>query len=254
MKNRIGFFALVRQEAYRFWRLIRQTIFPPVLTTILYILIFGFSLGSRIQSIHGFPFILYIIPGLAAMGVMNGSFANCATSLYMAKFDRSLENILAAPLKPVEVVLAYLTGGIARGLVIGSLTLTVALLCFKQPLFNAVIVLFFFIAQSIIFGCWGIIAAIRAKTWDSLATIENFIITPLVYLGGVFYSVDLLPPIWQKLSHFNPIFYIVDGTRYGVLGVHDTSLWMACGFTTVVALILFSLCVTLFQVGYRLVR
>ncbi len=254
MKPLIPFFTLVRQEVYRFWRLIKQTIFPPIVTTLLYILIFGFSLGSRIQEIHGFPYILFIIPGLAAMGVINGSFSNACSSLYMAKFDRSLENLLATPLRPVEMVLAYIFSGLMRGVLIGTLILIVALSFFKIPPQHFFVLLYFFIFQSVIFSCWGIIAGMRAKTWDSLATIENFIITPLVYLGGVFYSIDLLPQPWRMVSMFNPLFYIMDGTRYGILGVHDAPLLYSFSFTAIVALILFGVCVYLFQIGYRMVR
>ncbi|OGQ05722.1 MAG: hypothetical protein A2W61_06420 [Deltaproteobacteria bacterium RIFCSPLOWO2_01_44_7] len=249
-----GFATLVTQEFFRFWRLIRQTIFPPILTTLLFILIFGFSLGERIQEIHGFPYILYIIPGLAAMGVMNNAFSNTSTSLYMARFDQSLDNILAAPLKPIEIVTALVVGGIARGILIGGITLAVSLLLLKQPLFSWPVTFFFLIQQSILFGCWGIIGALRAKTWDSLATTQTFVITPLVYLGGVFYSINLLPDIWKKISIVNPLFYMVDGIRYGVLGILEVPLWHSVALSGLLTLLLFALCVYLFQIGYKLVR
>jgi len=217
-------------------------------------MIFGFSLGDRIQAIHGFSYILYIIPGLAAMGVMNNAFSNTSISLYMARFDQSLDNILAAPLRPIEMVTALVVGGIARGLLIGGITLIVSLILLKQPLFSFGITFFFFVMQSILFGCWGIIGGLRAKTWDNLATTQTFIITPLVYLGGVFYSANLLPPFWHKVSLLNPLFYMVDGTRYGVLGVNDVPLWHSVGITTFLTLTLFALCVYLFQIGYKLVR
>ncbi|MDO8528157.1 MAG: ABC transporter permease [Deltaproteobacteria bacterium] len=248
------FFALVRQELFRFWRLMRQTLVPPIITTLLFILIFGFSLGSHITEIHGFRYIIFIIPGLAAMGVINGSFSNTTTSLFMAKFDRSLENLLSTPLKPFQIVTAYLTAGIMRGLLIGSLILTVALLALKQAPQNPAVILYFFLTSSVIFGSWGMIAALRAKNWDSMSTLENFCITPLVYLGGVFYSIDLLPPLWRKVSMFNPIFYLVDGVRFGVLGVHAAPLWLSMGFAAALALTLFLVCVYLFHRGYKFVR
>jgi len=246
--------ALVRMEFFRFWRLLRQTIVPPVLNTLLFILIFGFSLGGRIKEIHGFSYIVYIIPGLAAMGVMNNAFSNTSTSLHMAKFDRSMDNLLAAPLKPFEMVLALVTGGVARGLLIAFLTLAVSLPMLKQPLFDFWIVLYFVVMQSVFFGCWGIIGALRAKTWDNLATTQTFVITPLAYLAGVFYSVTILPQPWREISLFNPLFYMVDGTRYGILGIHDTPLWIAAGLTGGLAVILFAICVWLFQIGYKMVR
>lgn len=254
MGTATGFITLIRQEIFRFVRLIRQTVFPSIITTGLYILIFGFSLGDRIREIHGFSYILYIIPGLAAMGVMVNAHTNTSFALYMSRFDQSIDNMLAAPLRSIELVTAFIWGGLARGLLIGFVTLAVSLLLLKHPPFNIWVVLFFFITQSIFFGCWGIIGALRAKTWDSLATTQNFIITPLVYLGGVFYSVDLLPPLWRKISIFNPLLYMVDGTRYGVLGVHDLPLWQSAGLSVGLALGMFALCVVLFQKGYKLVR
>lgn len=254
MGSTTRFTALVRMEFFRFWRLLRQTIVPPILNTLLFILIFGFSLGSRIKEIHGFSYILYIIPGLTAMGVMNNAFSNTSTSLHMAKFDRSLDNLLATPLTPLEMVTALVTGGIARGLMIAILTLLIALPLLHQSVFSFGLTLYFTVAQSIFFGCWGIIGALRAKTWDNLATTQTFVITPLAYLAGVFYSIDILPDPWHTISLMNPLFYMVDGTRYGILGIHDAPLWISVGMTGALALGLFAVCVYLFQIGYKLVR
>lgn len=254
MNNLTGFVTLLRLETYRFVRLIRQTVLPPILTTFLFILIFGFSLGGRIQQIHGLPYILYIIPGLVAMGVMNNAYSNTSSSLYMAKFDRSIDNLLAAPLRPIELVLALLWGGISRGILIGSITLTVALVLLKHFPLHPGWTIYFLVVQSVCFGCWGIIDALHAKTWDTLATTQTFVITPLVYLGGVFYSIDLLPPLWRKISLFNPLYYLVDGTRYGILGIHDTPLWQVVGLSLGITAVLFTICLVLFQRGYKLVR
>lgn len=254
MQNHVGFWTLNRQEFYRFWRLIRQTIFPPIITTFLYILIFGFSLGDRIREIHGFSYILYIVPGLVAMGVMNNAFSNTSSSLHMAHFDHSIENILAAPLSPFQIVASFILGGLMRGLTVGIITLAVSLLMLKQPVVRVDITLLFLILQSIIFGAWGILAALFAKTWDSLATQQNFIITPLVYLAGVFYSIEMLPEPWATISLFNPLYYMVDGFRYGVLGVHEVSPWLSIGIGTASAVILVGFCIYLFRIGFRLVR
>lgn len=249
-----GFVTLVRQEAFRFWRLIRQTVFPPILMTLLFILIFGFSLGEKISAIHGFSYIVFIIPGLTAMGVMNNAFSNTSTSLYMARFDQSIDNLLAAPLRPVELVSAMVLAAVARGFLIGAITLTVSLSFLHPHIHNLGIVVAQFLLQSVIFGCWGIIGALRAKTWDTLATTQNFIITPMVYLGGVFYSIQFLPPPWKTISLFNPVFYMVDHLRYGILGVHEAPLALSFGISAVCAALLFGICVYLFQIGYRLVR
>ena len=254
MKKYGGFLTLVRQELYRFFRLIRQTIFPPVITTLLFILIFGYSLGDRIHEIHGFAYILYIIPGLAAMGVINNAYTNTSTSIYMSKFDQSFDNIWVTPLRPTEMVAAIVIGGIVRGLLIGIITLAVALLMLHTPIQHLFFTLVLFLLQSIIFGCWGIISALRAKSWDTLATTQNFILTPMSYLAGVFYSIDLLPSPWKTISMFNPLFYMVDATRFGVLGIHDAPLWLSFGITFTLAAGLFMLCIYLFHIGYKLVK
>lgn len=254
MRSATGFITLIRTEFYRFWRLIKQTVFPPILTTFLFILIFGFSLGDRIREIAGFPYIVYIIPGLTAMGVMMNAFSNTSSSLYMARFDHSIDNILSAPLRPIEIVTAYVIGGVCRGFLVGAITLLVALLLLKQPVYNLFCVIFSLILQSVLFGCWGLIAALRAKTWDTLATMQTFVITPLIYLGGVFYSIQLLPSPWREISRFNPILYIVDSLRYGILGIHEVPIWHSIGIVLLVSGILFALCIYLFQIGYRLVK
>lgn len=254
MRSATGFVTLIRAEFYRFWRLIRQTVFPPIITTFLFILIFGFSLGERIQQIHGFPYIIYIIPGLAALGVMMNSFSNTSSSLYMSRFDQSIDNVLSTPLRPIEIVGALVIGGICRGFLVGAIILAVSLTLLKQPVYSFSLILLFLILQSALFGCWGIIGGLRAKTWDTLATTQNFIITPLVYLGGVFYAIELLPRPWRDISKFNPIFYMVDGMRLGVLGVSEVPLWQSLGLTFGLAVILFGICIYLFQIGYRLVR
>lgn len=248
------FAALVNFEFYRFMRLIRQTVFPPILTTLLFILIFGFSLGERIREIHGFPYILYIIPGLAAMGVIGNAFSNTSSSIYMARFDQSIYSILAAPLKPVWIVSAMVIGGILRGFLIGAITLLVALLLLQHPPHSILHTLFYILNLTVIFGSWGIIGGLRAVTWDNLATTQNFILTPLIYLGGVFYSITLLPEPWRSISYFNPIFYLVDGLRYGVLGIHEVPLWHSFLFAITTMALLFGLCVYLFRIGYKLVK
>lgn len=248
------FFCLVHQELYRFSRLINQTIFPPIISTVLFILIFGYSLGNRITEISGFSYIVYIIPGLASLGVINSAFSNTSTSLYMARFDRSIDNLLAAPLGAVALVMAFVIGGIVRGLLVGVLTLAVALPFLHPAVHHWGHTFYFLVSQSLVFSCIGIIGALRAKSWDNLATLQNFIITPLTYLAGVFYSIRLLPPFWQRVSLFNPLLYFVDGLRFGLLGTSDVSVETCLVLTFFTGGLLLALCVFLFQRGYRLVR
>ncbi|MDO8494057.1 MAG: ABC transporter permease [Deltaproteobacteria bacterium] len=254
MQISTGFITLLSHETYRFIRLIRQTVFPPIITTCLFILIFGFSLGDRIREIHGFPYIIYIVPGLTAMGVMMNAHTNTSFALYMSRYDQSIQNWISAPLRPVEIVIALIWGGIARGMMIGLITLGVSLAILQFKPVNIGITLLFLLLQSIFFGCFGLIGGLRAKTWDNLATTQNFVLTPLIYLGGVFYSIELLPGIWKKISMFNPLFYMVDGVRYGILGIHDSPLWLSLTVTVCFTGIFFAVCVWLFHIGYRLVK
>lgn len=254
MKNSTGFFTLVFRECYRFARLSGQTIAPPILTTLLFILIFGFSLGSRIREIDGVSYILFILPGLAAMGVVNNAYANTSTSLFMARMDRSLENMLACPLSPLQLVTAFTLGGLIRGLVIGFVTLLVAIPVLGLEVHHWGLTFLVFALTSVFFSSLGIISALVSEGWDQIATFTTFVITPFVYLGGTFFSIHMLPPFWQKVSLLNPIFYLVDSTRYAVLERSDIPWHISLGILATLALLSFSLCVYLFKRGYKLVR
>ena len=254
MKTRRAFFTLVRRECYRFFRLAGQTIAPPVLTTLLYIFIFGYSLGTRIKQIGGFDYVLFILPGLAAMGVVNNAYANTSTSLFMARMDRSLENMITCPLSPLQLVSAFAIGGLMRGLLVGTMTLLVGIFTVHLEIHHWPHTFLVIALSSILFSNLGILSALWAEGWDQIATFTTFFITPLVYLGGTFYSIHMLPPFWQKVSLFNPIFYLVDATRYAVLGHSDISYWYSLGFLGATALGSYLLCVYLFKRGYKLVR
>lgn len=254
MKTRRAFFTLVLRECYRFTRLAGQTIAPPVLTTLLYIFIFGFSLGSRIKQIGGFDYVLFILPGLAAMGVVNNAYANTSTSLFMARMDRSLENMITCPLSPLQLVTAFSIGGLMRGLLVGLLTLTVGIFTVHLDIHHWPHTILVIALSSILFSNLGILSALWAEGWDQIATFTTFVITPFIYLGGVFYSIHMLPEFWQRVSLFNPIFYLVDATRYAVLGHSDISYWYSLSFLGGTALASYLLCVYLFKRGYKLVR
>jgi len=251
--NRIGFYTLIGREYYRFARLSKQTVFPPVLTTLLFVLIFGFSLGSKIREIHGFSYIVFILPGLAAMGVLTNSYANTSTSLYMTRLDRSIENILAAPLSSLMIVTAFVIGGLMRGVIIGVVTLLIAYLCVPMPFPHLGWSILVIVLSSITFSSLGILSALWAESWDHIATFTNFFITPFVYLGGVFYSVQMLPPFWHRVSLFNPIFYAVDALRWGTIGVGDLPFWIPLSALSAAALLSFGACVLLFKRGYKLI-
>jgi ABC-2 type transport system permease protein len=224
-----------------------------VLTTLLFVLIFGYSLGSRIREIEGFSYIAFILPGLATMGVITNSYANTSTSLYMARMDRSIENILASPLSHLQIVTAFVVGGLIRGVIIGVVTLTISLLCVKMPVPHVGWSLLVIVLSSVIFSSLGIISALWAESWDHIATFTNFLITPFVYLGGVFYSIKMLPPFWHQVSLFNPIFYAVDALRWAILGWGDLPFWVSMTVLGTASVLSFGACLLLFRIGYKLI-
>lgn len=250
----IPFRTLVMRECYRFLRLSRQTLFPPLLTTVLFILIFGYSLGTRIREIEGFPYILYILPGLASMGTITNAYANTSTSLFMARMDYSIENLIASPLSHLQLVASFVLGGLFRGLIVGVLPLLISIPMVGLKVQNWPMVLLILTLISIFFSSLGIVSALWSEGWDNIATFTNFVITPFVYLGGVFYSVHMLPGFWKKVSLANPIFYLVDALRRAVLGVSDVPWAISLSILSGLALITFFFCVYLFWIGYKLVK
>jgi len=249
----IGFKTLIAREYYRFARLSKQTIAPPIITNLLFIFIFGYSLGSRIREIHGQPYIIYILPGLAAMGVIMNSYANTSTSLFMARMDRSIENILASPLSPTQIVGAFVAGGVFRGMLIGWISLIVSVIFVRMPIEHILWTFLVVILISVVFSCLGIISALWSESWDHIATFTNFFLTPFIYLGGVFYSIQMLPSLWQKVSLANPVFYLVDSLRWATLGQGDSPFWVSLGVMAGMAGLSFWVCWLLFRRGYKLV-
>lgn len=245
---------LLRRELYRFARLTKQTIVPPLVTTVLFIVIFGFSLGGMIREVAGWPYILYILPGLAAQGVIINAYANSSSSLYAARFDRSIENWITAPIGPLHFVIALIAGSVARGLIIGVLTLTIAVLVVDLPIAAPGWALLWMVATAVIFACVGIVSGLRAESWDNLATMTNFVLTPGIYLGGVFYSIRLLPEPWQTISYCNPFFYCIDGLRAAVLGTAEVPMVISAAVMLSLAIAMVVLCWYLLKIGYRLVR
>lgn len=257
--NFIPFTTLIEREIYRFVRLSSQTVVPPLITTIMFILIFGYSLGSRITEIHGVPYIVFILPGLMMMGIINNAYANSSTSLFMARLERSIENLLVSPLSKMQIVSAYMIGGVLRGLVVGlTIFICTYLISLVSPLDFPIkhwgyVALGFFV-PSCLFSGLGIISGLNAESWDKIALFTNFIITPFVYLGGVFYSVQMLPPFWQKISLANPIFYCVDLIRYGFLGISDVPIWISVSVVITFSIVIYVFCIYLFCKGYKIIK
>jgi ABC-2 type transport system permease protein len=222
--NWIGFTTLVRKEYIRVIRIWVQTIVPPAITMTLYFIIFGNLIGSRIGSMDGFDYMQYIAPGLIMMAVITNSYANVVSSFFGAKFGRHLEEMLISPMSNVTIIVGHVAGGVVRGLLVGGLVTVIALvfthLHVEHPLITFSIVLL----SSVVFSLAGFINAVFAKKFDDISIVPTFILTPLTYLGGVFYSISLLPEFWQNVSLANPILYMVNAFRYGILGTADISI------------------------------
>ncbi len=231
----IAYMTIVRKEVIRFLRIWPQTFLPSVMTTVLYFLIFGKFIGSQISAIGGVSYMAFIVPGLVMMAILNGSFQNIAFSFFQLKFMKTVEEILISPMPAWTVVCAYVTGSLLRGLVIGVLVFASAYIFEVIPVAHPFLALLIASTTAILFSLVGLVNAIYAKGFDGINIIPTFVIMPLTYLGGVFYSLSLLPPIWQTISHFNPILYMVSAFRYSILGFSDiafsTSIEALFGFT-----------------------
>lgn len=220
----VAYMTIVRKETGRFLRIWPQTLLPSVITTTLYYVIFGAFIGSQIRAIEGFTYIQFIVPGLVMMAVITNSFSNVASSFFGAKFQKQIEELLVAPVSPFVVVAGYVTGGVLRGLLTGALVLGVALFFTHLTMHSIFLTIAFIFLTALLFSLAGMVNAIYAKKFDGISIVPVFVLTPLTYLGGVFYSVNMLPPFWQKVSALNPILYMVNGFRYGLLGISDVGV------------------------------
>jgi ABC-2 type transport system permease protein len=249
----VAYRTIVAKEIRRFMRIWIQTILPPVITTALYFFIFGRLIGSQVAPIHGFSYMDYIVPGVILMSVITNSYANVVASFYSSKFGRFVEELLIAPIPNYVILLGYLTGGIARGVVVGIAVSAVAMLFAGFQVANWGVAIGVVLLTSFLFSIAGFINAIYAKSFDDISIVPTFVLTPLTYLGGVFYSVDMLPEGWRLVSLANPILYMVNAFRSGLLGVSDVNLTAAfaiiLGFCA--ALYFFSLWLLKRGVGIR---
>lgn len=222
--NYIALQTMVAKETRRFMRVWIQTLLPPGITTLLYFLIFGHVMGDQIGLIQGVRYVEYIAPGLIMMSVINNAYANTSSSFFQAKFFRSIEELIVSPISNSLFLLGFVVGGVMRGLAVAIVVTIVALFFTRLQMQHIFLTLFTVLLTSIIFSLAGLINAIYAKKFDDISIIPTFILTPLTYLGGVFYSVNLLPGIWPVISQFNPILYFVGLFRYGMLGISDVSI------------------------------
>jgi len=248
----IGFLTLLRREIYRFIVLPNQTIAPPILNAALYVLIFGYALGSRIHQVEGVPYIVYIFPGLVMMNVVNGAYANTTTSLFIARHELFIQDLLVSPISYLEMVLAYTLGGAFRGVLVGGGTLLMGYAFTGARIHDPAATLFFMSVSALACAAFGNIVGLWAERWEHVAIYLNYLVVPLTFLGGVFYSLKMLPAGWQAANLLNPIFYAVNGFRYGILGLSDISP-AACALVGLATfLVPFSISVVLFRRGYKL--
>ncbi|HHZ99926.1 MAG TPA: ABC transporter, partial [Candidatus Marinimicrobia bacterium] len=222
MINWIGFRTLVLREITRFLSVYRQTVIPGLISSGLYIIIFGLTLQRRISSIDGVPYTVYILPGLIMMNVITNAYNNTASSMLQMKMLQQIQDMLITPLSNVELALAFIIGGAVRGFVNGILVLLLGIFIVGMPLENPFSVILIIFLVSWAFSSIGLVIGIMAQTWDNIASMVNFFITPLIFLGGVFYSINMLPDFWRTISLVNPIYYVINGLRQSVLGVGDT--------------------------------
>lgn len=243
MNHAIALRTIVTKEVQRFIRIWPQTLLPPAITTALYFLIFGKLIGDRIGTVHGASYMDYIVPGIILMSVISHSYANVVSSFYSTKFQRNIEELLVSPVSNWVILAGYVSGGIIRGLLVGFVVALISLVFADIAVNNAVITLSIAVLTATVFSLAGFINAVFADSFDDISIIPNFVLTPLSYLGGVFYSVDMLPGIWQTISLGNPILYMINAFRYGLIGVTDVDIGIAFimtgGFS--ILLILFSL-------------
>lgn len=223
----IAYKTIVVKEILRFSRIWVQTIFPPIITTSLYLLIFGGLMGERIGDMQGVDYLHFIIPGIILMTVIQNSYANTVASFFLAKFNHSIEELLISPVSYWVILLGYISGGIARGFTVGLGVFIAVSFFVDLQIYNVWIVLITFLLTAILFSLAGFINAVFAQSFDDISIVPTFILMPMTYLGGMFYSVEILPEFWQTLSKFNPIYYMVDSFRMGFLGSSTTDFWIS---------------------------
>ncbi len=246
----IAFKTIVIKEVLRFARIWVQTVLPPVITTALYFLIFGHLIGSRIGTMGGYPYMEFIVPGLIMMAVITNSYSNVVSSFYGSKFQRHIEELMVSPIPEYLVVLGFVSGGLARGLAVGAAVTAVSLVFADFRILHPFIMLSVVMLTSVLFALGGFINGVFAKSFDDISIVPTFILTPLTYLGGVFYSINMLPEIWQKLSLINPILYMVNAFRYGILGVSDINIVLSYGIVLGFIAVLFTVSVAMLRSGY----
>ena len=250
--NWVGFKTLTFREITRFFAVYRQTVIPGLITSGLYIIIFGLTLQQRITAIDGISYTVYILPGLIMMNVITNAYNNTASSILQMKLLQQMQDMLITPMSNVELALAFIIGGTVRGFINGILVLLLGIAIVGMPVEHPLIVIIFLILVSWAFSSAGLILGILAESWDNIATMVNFFITPLIFLGGVFYSINMLPGFWRTVSLINPIYYVINGLRFAVLGVGDTPFAISFSAALAMTIVFTVIGIGLFNKGYRI--
>ena len=247
-----GLFWLSRRETLRVSKLWTQTILAPVISSILFIVVFGLSLGGRISEVNGVEYQVFIVPGLITMAMVQAVYANNSASIFQARFDRYIHDVLSAPMRPWQMTLGFTVGGAFRATAIGGALLVLSIPLVGAPVERPFALLAAVALALVLFGALGTVVGIYAETWDHTTFISNIVILPLAFLGGTFYSVDRLPSPWHELSHFNPLFYLVDAMRFGFLGHSDVSIWVSLAVVAALAVPTYLWSQYLFTTGKKL--
>jgi ABC-2 type transport system permease protein len=248
----VAFLTILRKEIKRYLRIWTQTLLPSAITMSLYFVIFGSLIGSRIGDMGGFTYMQFVVPGLIMMAIVTNSYSNVVSSFYGSKFGRSVEELLVSPVSNFVILMGYVVGGVTRGLLVAVVVTIVSLFFTHLHIHSYFVVVAVVLLTSTLFALAGFINAVYANSFDDISIVPTFILTPLIYLGGVFYSMDLLSPFWASVSKLNPLVYVVNAFRYGVLGVSDVSLSFAFGMITVFTAIAFGYSMHLLNSGKRL--
>ncbi len=247
--NLVALQTIVHREIRRYTRIWPQTLLPPAITMVLYFVIFGSLIGNRIGEMDGFSYMDYIVPGLIMMSVITNSYSNVVSSFFSSKFQRSIEELLVSPVSPHVILIGFALGGITRGLAVAFIVTLLSMFFTDLQVHHLGVTLLVIILTATIFALGGFVNAVFARNFDDISIIPTFVLTPLTYLGGVFYSINLLSPFWQSLSLANPILHMVNAFRYGILGVSDIRIGIAIAFMLVAAAVLYVLCIRLLKSG-----
>ena len=250
--NGRGLWTLYLKEVRRFLKVFQQTIAAPVVTTLLFFAIFTLALGSSVEMVEGVTFAGFLAPGLVMMAMVQNAFANTSSSLVIGKIQGNIVDVMMPPLAPWELTVGFALGGVSRGLLVGVVTAAVMALLAPVSVHDPAAVAYFAVAACLLLSLLGVIGGIWSEKFEHMAAVTNFVVTPLTFLSGTFYSIERLPPFWQHVAHANPFFYMIDGFRYGFIGHADAPVWLGAVVLAVVDLALMLLAWWMFRTGYKL--